>query len=71
MDKISEDWIRTRAYEIWESEGRCVGHDQAHWFKATQELAETIDLSAKPAKKAKPKARKPRARKNTEARASL
>ncbi|WP_205648581.1 DUF2934 domain-containing protein [Acuticoccus kandeliae] len=68
MDKISEDWIRARAYEIWEEEGRLGGRDQEHWHRATQELRDTIEITTRPAKKAKPKKpRAPRARKTQEA----
>jgi Protein of unknown function (DUF2934) len=30
--------IRTRAYEIWESEGRPDGHDLDHWLQAEAEV---------------------------------
>jgi DUF2934 family protein len=28
------EWIRKRAYEIWESEGRPHGRDMEHWLLA-------------------------------------
>jgi hypothetical protein len=33
------DYIQRRAYELWESEGRPTGRDQAHWLQAEGELA--------------------------------
>ncbi|MBV9785134.1 MAG: DUF2934 domain-containing protein [Acidisphaera sp.] len=39
MDDI-EELIRQRAYEIWESEGRPHGRDQAHWERARREIGE-------------------------------
>ena len=37
MTKSLEDRIRERAYEIWESEGRC-GNPKDHWSRAEQDL---------------------------------
>ena len=31
--------IRDRAYQIWLSEGRPHGHDEAHWQQAEREIA--------------------------------
>jgi hypothetical protein len=36
--RISEDVIRTRAYLIWEREGRPSGRDYEHWVQAQIEL---------------------------------
>jgi hypothetical protein len=36
----SEDMIRQRAYELWESGGR-TGDPQDHWYRAERELNET------------------------------
>ena len=33
------DWVRKRAYEIWEQEGRPESRDHDHWLKAEAELA--------------------------------
>ncbi len=30
--------IATRAYQIWRESGGAHGNDQAHWFRAEQEL---------------------------------
>ena len=38
MSGISEDVIRTRAYLIWEREGRPTGRDYEHWVQAQIEL---------------------------------
>ena len=31
--------IQRRAYELWESEGRPSGRDEAHWLQAESEIA--------------------------------
>ena len=54
--------IRRRAYEIWESEGRPIGRDRAHWLRAETEIREGLKgaasgpAPAKPARKAPGKA---------------
>ncbi len=40
MDKDLEERIRTRAYEIWEREGRS-GNPEDHWLRAERELRDT------------------------------
>ncbi|MBU8539852.1 DUF2934 domain-containing protein [Falsiroseomonas tokyonensis] len=35
-----EDRIRQRAHEIWEQEGRPQGRQEAHWARASREMAE-------------------------------
>ncbi len=35
-----EDAIRTRAHQIWESEGRPEGRERDHWFRAASEMPE-------------------------------
>ena len=40
MNTASEERIRTRAYELWEGEGRPEGREIDHWLQAAQELAE-------------------------------
>ena len=37
-NRVSEDAIRQRSYEIWESEGRPAGRAEAHWQRAKSEL---------------------------------
>ncbi|TMD94022.1 MAG: DUF2934 domain-containing protein [Chloroflexi bacterium] len=39
MNTAIEERIRTRAYEIWEAEGRPLGREVEHWLQAAQELA--------------------------------
>ncbi|MFD1746788.1 DUF2934 domain-containing protein [Rhizobium helianthi] len=34
----SEDWIKHRAYELWEAEGRPHGKHDEHWKQATAEF---------------------------------
>ena len=38
IDEMRE-YIQRRAYELWESEGRPAGRDQAHWLQAESEIA--------------------------------
>lgn len=40
---FSDDEIRTRAYEIYESRGRADDHDVADWTQAELELMELMD----------------------------
>lgn len=59
MPGIDEAWVRKRAHEIWEAEGRPEGRDFDHWFAATEEfrlLAVDVPVKKPAAKKA---ARKP------------
>jgi hypothetical protein len=37
MDITQEQWIRQRAYAIWEEEGRPHGQEWNHWFRAAGE----------------------------------
>lgn len=57
MDNDLTPKILQRAYEIWESEGRPHGRDQAHWLLAEAEIANGDRQPA--AEPSKPK-RKPR-----------
>jgi hypothetical protein len=34
----SQDMIRVRAYELYESRGRGAGHDEQDWLRAEQEI---------------------------------
>ena len=54
MNTAIEERIRTRAYEIWEAEGRPLGREVEHWLQAAQELAAEQRRSA-------PRPRTPRA----------
>lgn len=39
MREDREDWLRQRAYAIWEAEGHPAGREHAHWAQAERELA--------------------------------
>jgi hypothetical protein len=57
--------IRTRAYQIWEGEGRPQGRDEAHWLRAESEIRAALmsapSASSSPAKPARKRTR-PRGR---------
>jgi len=57
MADSGEDWIRRRAYELWESEGYPSGKDTEHWERAKLEFSTqkpVSRVSAKPRKGAEP-----------------
>ncbi len=37
--------IRTRAYRLWEEQGRPDGQEQQHWLAAEKEVLEEVDRS--------------------------
>lgn len=37
MQRSREEYIRERAYQIWEKEGRPDGHHDRHWQQAAEE----------------------------------
>ena len=39
MEANRDDEIRTRAYQLWEEEGRPEGRADQHWFTARESLA--------------------------------
>lgn len=39
MADNEDDWIRKRAYSLWEEEGRPSGKDAEHWERAKKEFA--------------------------------
>ena len=47
----NETAVRTRAYEIWEAEGRPAGRETEHWLKALHETAAAM-AAPTPKKKA-------------------
>jgi hypothetical protein len=56
MNTAIEERIRSRAYELWESEGRPHGREIDHWLQAVQELAaekerSTVGVATAPARK--------------------
>lgn len=56
MAGLSDTAIATRAYLIWEKQGRPHGRDREHWLQAVAELsaAKTTKAKAKPVKPAAP-----------------
>ncbi|KEC71261.1 DUF2934 domain-containing protein [Rhizobium phaseoli] len=59
MAETREEWIKKRAYALWEEEGYPTGRDSIHWEQARHER-ETLDGSAASSngKEAKPKAKR-------------
>lgn len=53
----SENWIKHRAYELWEADGRPDGKHEEHWNKATAEFHAKQNGTA-PSGVKKPAARK-------------
>lgn len=45
MTETQEEWIKKRAYALWEEEGRPAGRDSAHWHQALKER-EALEGSA-------------------------
>ncbi|QFY63588.1 DUF2934 domain-containing protein (plasmid) [Rhizobium grahamii] len=39
MTETQEEWIKKRAYALWEEEGRQSGRDHIHWEQAKRERA--------------------------------
>ncbi|MDE1157569.1 MAG: DUF2934 domain-containing protein [Neorhizobium sp.] len=59
MADSNEDWIKRRAYELWEEEGYPSGKDHEHWERAKLEFVTLKPVAGeKPAKAAKAKAPK-------------
>ena len=42
MAETREEWIKKRAYALWEEEGHPTGRDSIHWEQARKER-ETLD----------------------------
>jgi hypothetical protein len=54
MADSDDDWIKQRAYELWEAEGHPTGKDTEHWERARQEhasLKTKTDTGAKSGRK--------------------
>jgi hypothetical protein len=45
MTETREEWIKKRAYALWEEEGHPTGRDSIHWEQARKER-ETLERSA-------------------------
>lgn len=57
MAGLSDTAVATRAYLIWEKQGRPHGRDKEHWLQAVAELSAAppkAKVKAKPAKPAAP-----------------
>lgn len=54
MPGTEEKWIRQRAHEIWEAQGRPEGKDFDHWCAASEEFRslKTEEPAKKPVRKA-------------------
>lgn len=59
MTETREEWIKKRAYALWEEEGYPTGRDSIHWEQARHEH-ETLEGSGATSngKAAKPKAKR-------------
>jgi hypothetical protein len=63
MAASEEEWIRHRAYQLWEQEGYPSGKDQEHWAQAKLEYASQKPIaSGKVSSKLKAPAAKPSAK---------
>ncbi|MCP8882096.1 DUF2934 domain-containing protein [Devosia sp. XJ19-1] len=50
--------IQSRAYALWEADGRPEGQDQTYWFKAVSEIAAEAAKTIKPPRKRTPRVKK-------------
>ncbi|NMN69029.1 DUF2934 domain-containing protein [Rhizobium sp. 57MFTsu3.2] len=48
MTETREEWIRKRAYALWEEEGRPTGRDFTHWEQARAERQALEGSAASP-----------------------
>jgi hypothetical protein len=66
MNTAIEDRIRSRAYELWEAEGRPEGREVDHWLRAAQEISGEVagetaaEVAAESSVVGTPVARRPR-----------
>jgi Protein of unknown function (DUF2934) len=59
MAETREEWIKKRAYALWEEEGHPTGRDSFHWDQARTEHDALKEASKSPnGKNVKPKAKK-------------
>lgn len=49
--RMEEDAIRRRAYEIWEEQGRPIGRHDEHWMRARDEVQRQFDQETETAGK--------------------
>ena len=57
MTESRDEWIKKRAYALWEEEGYPTGKDAAHWEQATKEHG-AMEKTAPDGLKVKPKAKR-------------
>lgn len=53
-----QEQIQSRAYALWEADGRPEGQDQSYWFRAMSEIAADQVKSIVPSRKRAPRAKK-------------
>lgn len=56
MTESRDEWIKKRAYSLWEEEGYPTGRDQHHWEQAMKERA-VMETTAPHGLTVKPKAK--------------
>jgi hypothetical protein len=57
MTESRDEWIKKRAYSLWEEEGYPTGKEAAHWEQATKEHG-VMEKTAPDGLKVKPKAKR-------------
>ncbi len=57
MTESRDEWIKKRAYAIWEEEGYPTGRDAVHWEQASKERA-AVEKTAPHGIEVKPKAKR-------------
>ncbi|KAA0692577.1 DUF2934 domain-containing protein [Neorhizobium sp. P12A] len=57
MTESRDEWIKKRAYAIWEEEGYPTGRDAAHWEQASKERA-SVEKTSPHGIEVKPKAKR-------------
>ncbi|MEH7882476.1 DUF2934 domain-containing protein [Rhizobium laguerreae] len=57
MAETREEWIKKRAYTLWEEEGYPTGRESIHWEQARHER-DALEGSASNGKEAKPKTKR-------------
>lgn len=70
MTESRDEWIKKRAYSLWEEEGYPTGKDAAHWEQATKERSE-MEKTAPDGLKVKPKAKSAAASKKSAANGAI
>jgi hypothetical protein len=52
-----DEMVRTRAYALWESEGRPLGRDAEHWLQSEEEARRELQRTAPVKAPSQPKAK--------------